>query len=162
MQFITGTWAGALASNVFSMDKTAADETSTVYIPFPSRFSDMAVQSGSAVVDRGVRVLGIEIMYSVATAAMDAVAATLYKDTYAANGTLNTAAAVTTTYDTGHDTAAERITVDEHRLALLIAAGDREFLTNLQGMHAEVSLNAAATSVVKVFGAIWHFELIEE
>lgn len=159
----TGTWTPTFAANVFSMDKTAADNTCVAYVPCPApQISDAAVESSAAAVDRGVRPIALEIMYSVATAALDAVDVALLKDTYADSATLNTAAAVTSSYDAAHDTAGERITVDEHRLSLLIAERDRFFLSSGVGVHGEATFNAAATSVLKVFGAIWHLEVVED
>ncbi len=138
-----------MASNVWSVNRTAADAAGVTYIPIP-------VPAKATLV--GAYLLDVCIMFTVGTGALDSNAAALYKDTLAADGTINSAASVSTTYDTGHDAAAERIDVDEHRMTLTLDTpawidGDGE------SYHVEMSWDAAATSVLKEFGAIAHFRL---
>ncbi|MFN2125233.1 MAG: hypothetical protein ACK2UP_17185 [Candidatus Promineifilaceae bacterium] len=144
-----GTWTLAVASNVWSTNRTAADAAWVTYVPVPVP---------AKAKDVGAKLLDITVMFSVATGALDSLAAAIYKDTLAADGTLNTAASVTTTYDTGHDSAAERIDIDEHRMTLTLSTpvfidGDGETY------HLEISGDAAANSVFKFFGALVHYRL---
>ena len=149
-QFSAGTWTDTVASNVWSKNRTAADAAFVVKIPV-----DLPGNAAEAL--EGATIEAIELFYVVGTAAMDSVAAALYKTTLAANGTLPSAAAVTTSYDTGHDAAAERITVDEHRLKLTVTT---PALVHDDGAyHVELSCDAAATSVFKYLGALIHYKL---
>ena len=145
-----GTWTFAVGTNVWSYNRTAADASFTVSVPIPIPSNSVAF--------KGCKLASVELMWSVGTAAMDAVAeALIYLDTLAATGTLNTAAAVTTTIDTGHDTAAERLTLDEHRCKATITTP--LWIDNDQAYHAEMVCDAAATSVFKWFGAIANYTL---
>jgi hypothetical protein len=150
--FSAGTWTWTVASNVWSNNRTAADASFTIYMPIPI--------PSNAVAFKGSKLLSVEFMYSISVAAADdfAVAtALLYLDTLAATGTLNTAAAVTTTKDTGHDTDAECLAVDEHRLVLTVTTP--LWIDNDQGYHAEFVVDAAATTVFKIFGGIANYTL---
>jgi hypothetical protein len=146
----SGTWALTVASNVWTKNRTAADAAFTLYIPIPILSNSVAF--------KGCKLLSVELMWSVTVAAMDSVAEPLvYLNTLAATGTLNTAAAVTTTVDTGHDTGAERLTLDEHRAKVTITTP--LWIDNDQAYHAEMVCDAAATSVFKWFGAIANYTL---
>jgi hypothetical protein len=145
-----GTWTLAVATNVWSYNRTAADASFTICVPIPILSNSVAF--------KGSKLLSVELMWLVATAAMDAVAEPLvYLNTLNVNGTLNTAAAVTTSIDTGHDTAAERLTLDEHRAKVTITTP--LWCDNDQAYHVEMVCDAAATSVFKWFGAIANYVL---
>ena len=148
--FSAGTWTVKVASNVWSNDRTAADASFTVYMPIPIPSNSVAF--------KGCKIQSVEFLYSISTAAADdfAVAtALLYLDTLAVTGTLDTAAAVTTTKDTGHDTDAECLAVDEHRMVLTVTTP--LWIDNDQAYHAEFVVDAAATTVFKVFGGIVNY-----
>ena len=151
-----GTWALAVASNVWSNDRTAGDASFTLYIPVPI--------PSCAVALKGAYLKSIELMYSIGTADADDVATVkLYKDTLAAiaasgSGVINTAAEITgITVDAGHDTTAERKAQDEHRM--LVTLDTPQWIDNDATFHLEVVVDAAATTVVKVFGAIINYTL---
>lgn len=147
-----GTWTTTVASNVWFARRTAADAAGVTYIPLggvPQRDGGL----------KGSMLLSVDIHFRVVTAALDTNAATLYKATLAADGSLLTVAAVTTSYDTGHDTAAERIDVDEHKMTLTVTTP--EYLEEDEMYFVEVSWDAAATSVLDFFGAVanWRWRL---
>ena len=151
-----GTWTMAVASNVWSNNRTAADAVFTLYVPVVIPSNSVALQ--------GAKLSSIEFMYSVSTADMDDVTSVkLFKDTLQANaasgsGTLNTAAEITAvTIDAGHDTAAERKAQDEHRLVVTLTTP--VFIDNDEAYHLEIVCDAAATSVWKTFGALVNFTL---
>jgi len=111
---VTGTWsdaAGAVAGTICIVQDDA-NQTATVNIPIflPSNASAL----------KGAYLKSIEIDYTVVNAAMTAVTAVVNKVTRGADGAVATVAAQTFSYDTGHDAAAERIDVDEHRMTLTI------------------------------------------
>lgn len=153
--YSAGTWAMAVASNVWSLNRTAGDASFTIYMPVPIPSNSVAL--------KGSKLLSVELMYSIATAAADDfVAATcaLYKDTLQAtaasgSGTLNTAAICTGTLDTGHDTAAELKAVDEHRLKWTLTTA--VFIDNDEAYHLEAVVDAAAGTVFKIFGGIVNY-----
>lgn len=147
-----GTWTATVASNVWYARRTAADAAATTYIPLgyaPQR-------DGST---KGSKLQSIEVHYRVVTAALDALEAHLYKATLGADGALLTVAEVTTTYDTGHDAAAERIDVDEHLMTL--TPSTPTYLDDNEYLFVEVVADAAATSLLDYFGAIanWTWRL---
>lgn len=146
-----GTWTPTVASNAWVHRRTAADAAFSIYIPAP-------MEAWRGLVSQGFKLTSLEILYVIGTAAMDAVAGGVYKDTLGADGVAHSAAALTTTYDTGHDTAAERIDVDEHRMTLTIDSAEVEYPADGNtSYHAELVCDAAATSVFDLKGAIWHF-----
>lgn len=140
-----GTWTATVASNVWYNRRTAADAAATTYIPL----GNLLAHTGAV---KGAYVKAIQIHFRVVTAALDAMEAHLYKATLAADGTLFTVAEVTTTYDTGHDTAAERIDVDEHLMTLTPST---PFWIDGDGSYyfIEIVYDAAATSLIDEFGA---------
>lgn len=140
-----GTWTATVASNVWFTRRTAADAAATTYIP-------LGFLLANANDLKGAYLKSVSVHFRVVTAALDALEAHIYKATLAADGSLLTVAEVTTTYDTGHDTAAERIDVDEHLLTLTLSTpvwidGDGSYY------FMEVVADAAATSVLDYFGA---------
>ncbi len=151
----TATMTLAAASNVWSDDRTANDSSFTIYIPVP-------VPSSSNL--KGCYLKSIELMYSISTAAADNVATVkLYKDTLAAvaasgSGSINTAAEITgVTIDGGHDTTAERKAQDEHRM--IVTLDTPVWIDADETYHLEVVVDDAATTVVKIFGAIINYTL---
>ncbi len=149
--FSLGTWTLAVASNVWSLNKTAADTTPVVFIPLPDEYRNLVV-NGQVM---GCEVMGVEVMFSTLTAVLDAVPLLdIFKDTFAVDGTLNTSAVVAAT-KAGLD-----VDIDESRASALLAAVDRFFLNDATHVHAELTLDGAATTVNKVFGAIWQLRAV--
>lgn len=144
-----GTWTATVASNVWYARRSAADAASTTRIPIllPSN-------SGG---NKGAYLTSVDLFYRVVTAALDALQADMYKMTIGADGALQTVAAVTTTYDTGHDTAGERIDVDEHRLTLTLTTPI--WVDSDEEVFVEVVADNAATSLLDFFGARANFTL---
>jgi hypothetical protein len=152
-----GTWTMAVASNVWSNNRTAGDASFTLYIP-------VMIPSNSVAL-KGCKLTSIELMYSIGTAAADDIPTAtciLYKDTLQAtaasgSGTLNTAASVAGSLDTGHDSAAELKAADEHRLVFTLTTP--VFIDNDEAFHFEIVVDAAAGTVWKTFGAIINYTL---
>jgi hypothetical protein len=104
-------------------------------------------------------------MYSIATTLADdfvVATAAIYKDTLAAaaasgSGSINTAAIVAGTFDTGHDTAAELGAVDEHRAKWSLTVP--VWIDNDEAYHAEYVVDPAVGTVLKVFGGIVNYTL---
>lgn len=140
-----GTWTATVASNVWYLRRTAADAAATTYIPLGNLLAHASAEKGSYVKSVGIH-------FRIVTAAIDAMEAHLYKATLAADGSLLTVAEVTTTYDTGHDTAAERIDVDEHLMTLTVTT---PFWIDGDGSYyfVEIVWDGSATGVIDIFGA---------
>lgn len=140
-----GTWTATVASNVWYHRRTAADAAATTYIPLGDLYA-------SASDLKGAYIKAVQIHFRIVTAAIDAMEAHLYKATLAADGTLFTVAEVTTTYDTGHDSAAERIDVDEHLMTLTPST---PFWIDGDGSYyfVEIVWDGSATGVIDLFGA---------
>ena len=139
-----GTWTTTLASNVWFTRRTAADAAATTYIPLGGLLQSANRQQGSYI-------KSVDIHFRVVTAALDALEAHLYRATLAADGSLLTVAEITTTYDTGHDTAAERIDVDEHKMTL--TPSSPEWADDGYYYFVEVVTDGSAAGVLDFFGA---------
>ena len=146
MSFITGTWTDTVASNVWSKNKTAAAETSTLRIPIGP------LQSSKAQNQVGAQVTAIDIWYSIGTAAATAITPTIYKNAAPADvAAFGAPAAPAFSYDAGHDTTAKRCAVQAHKMTLTLAAPLWLGADDL--LYIEISANAAATTVLKVYDA---------
>ena len=157
---VTGTWVLEANSGVLSLatdDVGGAAELLTV--PCPVEFSDMIVR-GSAAVDRGVRIIGFELIYEVAASALADIDVVIYKTTYDTEG-IGTATAMvkTDSMDTAGDTGRE---IDQHRFLCTIAESNREFFDGGKTFHAVLDIDDGTSSDVNILGAIWHVERIEE
>lgn len=150
-QFSAGTWSDAVASNVWSKNRAAADASFVLKIPICP-----PVQSSRGL--KGAYLKSIDVWYEVGTAALDSLAAAVYRATLPANGAAFAApAAQSFTYDGAHDAANERITADEHRMTLSLAAPF--WVDDDDQVTVELSVDAAATSVFKYYGARANFTL---
>lgn len=157
---VTGTWALEVNSNVPSLATDDASTTNNIRIPFPAPFSDAEIQSGSGVTDRGVKVIGVEVIYQVAASALGAFDLDIWKVTISSVGA-PTAAEVTTTlsFDTNGDDGTE---VDTHRAFAEIAEVDRFFLDSGTIVFGRLDITDGTSSDVNIVGAIWHVERVEE
>ena len=155
---VTGTWALEEASNVPSLATDDAGSTNILSIPFPVAFSDLAAESAD--VDRGVRIVGLEVIYQVAASALGAMDCTIYRNTLTAAGVVSAAAVTdTTTWDTDGDDGTE---IDTHVVRVSIAARDRTFVDSAHWPSARLSLTDGTSSDVNIFGAVWHIERTAE
>ena len=150
-QMSAGTWAMAVASNVVSRDRSAADAAFTALIPIrvPSNASDK----------KGAMLKSIDVWYAIGTAAADDFATVeLEKMIMGVDDVAPTGAAIDITLDTGHDSAAERLAVDtDHCMTVTLATpawvddGDVYWL--------QLVVDCAATTVFKFFGARANYTL---
>jgi hypothetical protein len=107
-----GTWAMTVASHLWTLNHTAADNTSVLKIPLNL--------PGNAAALKGALLKSVDIWWSNATADLDALSAEIYKAVLPASAGTLAASAQTFTYDTGHDAAAERITQAVHKMTLTL------------------------------------------
>jgi hypothetical protein len=148
---VTGTWteiAGQVTDTIVK-HVAATDETSTVNIPITIPSNSIGLQ--------GAKLASIEIDYEILIAACDAVDVVINKVTRGANGAVAVVAAQAFSYDTGHDTAAERYTVEQHRMKCTLTTpiwiDDDEYIL------VEVTINKAATTQVDIIAAVANYTL---
>ena len=149
--YVTGTWtlaAGAVTDTI-ALHVAAADETSTVNIPI--------VIPSNSVAQKGAYLKSVEIDYEILIAACDAVSVVINKVTRGADGSVAVVAAQTFTYDAGHDTAAERYDVDQHKMTCTITTPF--WIDNDEYVLVELTLDKAATTTVDLLGAVANYTL---
>jgi len=148
---VTGTWTDAAGAVTDTIAKhvAATDEVATVNIPI--------IVPSNSVASKGAYLKSIEIDYEILVAACDAVSAVVNKVTRGADGAVAVVAAQTFTYDAGHDTAAERIDVDQHKMTLTITTPF--WLDNDEYALVELTFDKAATTTVDLLAAVANFTL---
>ena len=145
-----GTWTPTVASNLITDVRTAADAAFDLLIPI--------VLPGSSIAKQGAKLVSIDVWYIIATAAADDFATVeLNKVTLAADGTAPTGAAVTTTCDTDHDSAAERKAADEHKMTVTLSTP--AFIEDDEAYWLHLNVDAAAGTVFSLVGAQANFTL---
>jgi hypothetical protein len=146
---LASTWSYSGAGDTPGLYHEATG-TLPIYIP-------VVLPQGEAF-NKGAKVKSIDVYYKVDTAALTSMAAPVtHVVTLPANGSDLSAAAVDNTLDTGHDAAAERITVASHTLTITldtpIRLGDDQYLL------VELSFVGSASSELFVLGAKVNYEL---
>lgn len=156
---VTGTWALAEEiTSVMSLQTDDAGTTNVFNIPFPVQYSDFN-QRGSTV-DRGVQIVGLEVMYQVATSNIAAVALAIVNVAFAAIGTpAATTLTTTTTFDTGDATGLTQV---HHRIKAYVATRDRVYIDSGSVPYGRFSVTDGTSSDVNIHGAIWHLRVVEE
>jgi hypothetical protein len=155
---VTGTWALEEATNVPSLATDDAGTTNVFDIPLVVPFSDAEIQSGSGTTDRGYKVLGLELIYQVATSALGAFDLSIFKLVPTAVGVVAATEITTTlTPDTAGDDGTE---VDTHRMQAVVAERDRLFVDSGTIIIGKVAITDGTSSDVNLNGAIWHLEKV--
>ena len=145
-----GTWTPAIASNVASEARGAADASFTLNIP-------VLVPSNSEAL-KGAKLKSIDVYYKIGTAAADDFATVeLSKMTLPVTGEAVSGEAIETTEDADHDTAAERKTVDDHTMTVTLTTP--VWVDDNDAYVLTLVVDAAATTVFTLFGAKANFEL---
>ncbi len=150
--FVTGTWtdaAGQVAGTIVKT-KAAADNTPVITIPLivPSN-------SGSY---KGVLLKSIDIFFEVTVAALTQMDALLHKVTLPADGAAIAApTSIAFSYDAGHDSAAERIDVDQHKMTLTLDTP--AWIDDGEVYQVQITADAATTSVLEYLGALVNYTL---
>lgn len=142
MKTVTGTWAINASSNVWTLDHTAAAETSTIHAPIRI--------PGNAAYNAGGTLQSIDIWWTNATANRTDITATLYNVALPAQAGSIAATAYTTTYDSAHDTAAKRYTQAQHKMT--VTFGGSIQVKGDMLLELTISVQAAATSAFKLQG----------
>jgi hypothetical protein len=144
-----GTWTPTLGSNTVADVRTANDSAFTIFIPVLIPSNEVAL--------KGARLKSIDVFYKIGTAAADDFATVeLEKMTLPASGVAVTVAAVTTTLDAAHDTAAERKATGDHTLTITLSTP--VWVDDGEAYWLQLVVDAAATTVFTLFGAVAHFD----
>lgn len=145
-----GTWTDTLVSGIWSRQRTAG--AGAFYLAFMARL----LQNSTS--QRGSYVTSVDLYWKVGTAALTSLAATIYLVTLPADGAaFGAPASQAFSYDTGHDAAGERVTVDEHKMTLTLTTPI--WVAEDELLQVELAVNPAAGSVVDWYGAVWHYTL---
>lgn len=150
--YSAGTWTDTETgvADVWARRRTAANATANVRIPI-KLFSNAAAM-------KGCYLKSIDIFYEITTEAFDAVAATVYKTVFPADGAAFAAAtSIAFTYDAGHDAAAERIDVDQHTMTLTITTPF--WIDDGEMVFVELALDGNTNGVFDFLGARANFTL---
>ena len=143
---VTGTWSHAAGQVVDTICQSVNDANQTSKLTIPLMiFSNSNSQ-------KGCKLKSVEIDYEITGAALEEVTAVINKVTRGAD----TAVAVVTTpaftYDTGHDTANERLAKDQHKMTLTITTPF--WVDNDEYVLVELTINQAGdTGVFELLGA---------
>jgi hypothetical protein len=152
--YVTGTYtdaAGSVAGTIIK-NRAAADSNGVITIPI------CPLQNGAA--QKGSYLKSVDVWYEVTGAALDAnaVAAVINAFTLPANGAAFPAASAQAfSYDAGHDTAAERDDLDEHKMTLTLTAPF--WLDDDALVLVELTVDSGASSVFKFHGARANYTL---
>src|SRR5581483_2035085 len=142
-----GTWTHTAASNVWFLRRTAAASAPVLKIPIATILQNSIAQKGSYL-------KSIDIWYEISTADATAITPVIQKQTLPADNSSYTApSAQTFTYDSGHDTAGERITAQKHKMTLTLSTPI--WLDDDDDVYVEltVDFSGAATGVFDYHGA---------
>jgi hypothetical protein len=149
IQKSAGTWTRTYSTNKIYDRRTAADANFNLFVP-------INVPQNSSVL-KGGKIASIDVYYNVTTAALDDFATVeLNKQSVSSVGA-HTAAAVTTSIDTGHDTAAERKATGEHKMTITITTP--EYLDDDAFYVLYMVCDAATTSVFDIVGVRVNYTL---
>jgi hypothetical protein len=145
-----GTWTVVGASHLWTLNHTAADNTSIVKIPLKL--------PGNAAALKGALLKSVDIWWSNATGDVDALSAEIYLATLPAQAGTLAATAQTFTYDSGHDSAAKRVTQAVHKMTLTFDTP--VWIDEDNEAYAELTVDSGAGGAVyKLMGARANYTL---
>jgi hypothetical protein len=152
IMFSAGTWTNVETgvADIWGFQRAAANATANVWIPIPI--------PSNGVANKGAYLKSVDIWYTIATEAFDAIAATVYKATLPADGAAAGAGASQAfSYDSGHDDAAERVDVDEHKMTLTLTSPF--WLDDDEYAFVELALDGNTNGVFTLLGARANYTL---
>jgi len=138
---------------VYACDAT--DEVAVLHIPLIIPSNSGVDASGNAI--KGALFKSVEIDFEIKTAALDAMEAAIVKIKRGADGADAVVSAPAFSYDTGHDAAAERIDVDEHKMTLALTTP--VYVENDEYYWVKITIDKAATSIFQLLGAVVNYTL---
>ena len=149
--FSAGTWVPTITANVIANIRAAGDGAFTALIPIEL--------PGNSVALKGCLLKSIDVFYAIGTAAADDFATVeLEKMTLGVDDTAITGAAVVTTCEAGHDTAAERLAVDTDHV-MTVTLTTPVWIDDGDAFVLALIVDCAATTVFTLFGARANYTL---
>lgn len=150
--YVTGTWADAagVVANTFGKKASLGDNTATISIP--------VTPIQNSVANKGAYLTSIDVWFDITGAAVTALDALIYRATLPADtASISAPTSLAFSYDTGHDTAAERDNLDQHKMTLTLTTAI--WLDNDDLVSVEIIIDGATSSVVQFHGARANFTL---
>jgi hypothetical protein len=145
-----GTWTPTIAANVAKDVRTAAAAAFTLLVPIS------LPQSSN--LRNGARLKSLDVYYKILTAdATDFATVELEKMALPATGSAPTGAAVTTTLDSGHDTAAKRKAQGEHTMTVSLDVP--VYMGKDEAYALQMVVDAAAGTVFTLYGVRANYDL---
>ena len=144
-----GTWTDSVTANVGKSVRTAADAAFNLIIPID------IMSNASAY--KGCKLLSVEVLFKVETTMLDGFSVVELEKVNVSSAGAVTGAAVATTLDAANDLEAERRGIADHRMVLTVT--NPEWMDNDAAYYVHLSLDAAAGSVVTLWGAVANFEI---
>lgn len=143
-----GTWTIGVSSNVIAETRSTADSSFALYLPI--------ILPSSEAYRQGSLLKSIDVMYKIAGAAADDFSDPVLHKMTMANGVAASGAAVACSFDTGHDTAAERLAVATHKMTITLDTP--EWIDDNYMFWLQLAIDAAASTSFSLYGAILNFE----
>jgi hypothetical protein len=145
-----GTWTATMNGNVVTFNRAAADAAWNAFAPVP-------VPSNGAA-SKGAYLQSVDIWYSITVSDCDDFATVaLEKLTVAGTAVTPTATAPTIALDTGHDTAAERKAIGEHKMTITLSTP--AWVDHEESYAVYLAVDAASGTVFKWYGARANYTL---
>lgn len=147
------TWAigAGQVAGALSYKCDATDETAHLFIDIrlPSHLGN-----AQGIAEKGFKVTDFELNFEITAAALDAMSAVINKVKVGADGAVYVVSNPAFTYDTGHDSAAERIDVDQHKMTLSVTTP--EYCEDDEFYVIDLTIDKAATSIFEFYGGVAH------
>lgn len=143
------TFGAGQVSNSLVYKCDATDEVANLFIPILIPSNSGVDTFGNAV--KGAYFKYIEVDFEILIAALDVLTPVIYKMKRGADGADVVVSTPAFSYDAGHDTAAERIDVDEHKMRLTLDSP--AFIEDDEYYWLKLPFDKAATSTVEFLGA---------
>ena len=144
------TWTPTIAANLTTDVRTAANAAFTVLIPI--------LLPSNSEYRKGAYLKSVDVFYIIATEAMDAVAAlAIDQVTLAVDGTAVAGATVAVTPDTGHDTGAERLDIEDHTMTVTLTTP--VWIGETDAYYGSLVCDGGAAGVFSMVGARANYTL---
>lgn len=144
------TWAigaGEVAGTIVN----ACDATDEAVHLFISLNTLSHIPGASGIAEKGFMLETIELDYNIKTAAADALSVVVNKVKRGADGAVAVVSTPAFTYDSGHDSAAERLTLNEHKMVLTITTP--EYIEDDEYYIVDITIDKAATTIFQFLSA---------
>jgi len=144
-----GTWAMTVASHIWTLNHSAAADTSVLKIPL--------ILPGNAAALKGAYLKSFDIWWVNGTANLNDITAVLYTCALPGNGGSQAVATPAITYDANHNSTALRYTQAQHQMTMTLTTPI--WIDTGCEAFVELTVNCAATSAIKLQAARANYTL---